>query len=225
MRRSLVTLSSLVLVVVCAASAHAALRSPQVPVAGTALASFFVSQGQTIDPAAEQADAQTFAFLNVGIPVSLTFQVHAKLGNAPLYVYNAGDPGSPLYTIFPGSASTGWFTAAAFRTSPDRLVVNLFDALGSLQGTTTYLGVQPFQTGLAVVSPGSTKFSEDALNTGGARILFFAGTGAQTGNGWLCAEDQDGGTGDFADQVFLLEWFGTVESLHTTWGGLKARFR
>lgn len=209
-----------------ASVANAYPRVPQVPVSGTALATFFASQGQAIDPATDQVEGRTFAFLNVGIPVAFTFNVRAGLGNASLCAYNVNEPNSPLFTIFPGSASPGSFTSVTYGDNPNRLISNLFDAQGALQGTTSYLGVDPFATGLAVVGPGGARYSEDTRNPGGlARVLYFAGTGAQAYNVWLCAEDSESGTGDFADHVFLLEWFAPVGTKRTTWGRVRELYR
>ena len=209
----------------CAPAAHAALRSPQVPVSGTVLQTFFTSQGQAIDVASDQLNLTTFALINVGMP-AFAILIHPKLGQGTLYAYNAGVASPPLFAICPGGLTPGWYTTASMRTNPDRLVVDTFDGLGSLTGTVTYLGANGFNLGLAVDGPSGIRFSEDALNPGGlARVLSYAGTGGLYGAWWVCAEDQESGTGDFADSVFLIEGLAPVPVQHASWGTLKERFR
>lgn len=205
--------------------AHAALRSPQAPVSGTALQDFFTSQGQAIDPASAQLDLATIALINVGMPAFGMF-IHPQVGQATLYAYNSGVPSPPLFLICPSSLTPGWYTIASMQTNPDRLIVQTFDQIGNIQGTTTYLGANGFNLGLAVEGPSGIRYSEDALNPGGlARLLSYAGTGAHHGGWWLCAEDQASGTGDFADSVFLIEGLAPVPVLRSSWGSLKERFR
>ena len=218
---------ALLLLALVSPAARADLRAPQVPVSGTALATFFASQGQAIDVATQQQDVQQFGGLNVGSPLQLTFRVHPMGGTASeLAVYNAGDPGSPLFIACPGSMAPGWYTEVSFRTSPIRMVVNLFDGNDVFQGSNTYLNVDAFAAGLAVVTPGGTHFSQDARNAGGAaHLLFFRATGSLIGSAWLASEDQDGPSSDFADSMFLLDSFGPVPAERTGWGALKQRFR
>ena len=83
--------------------ASAAFRSPQVAVSGTALQSFFTSQGQLISVASAQLDAQRFN-LAYGAP----FQIQPILNpTASLGVYNATPAVPPLYQIYPGVPRRG----------------------------------------------------------------------------------------------------------------------
>src|SRR6516162_11292996 len=114
-------LSAVLMMILTSAIAHAAARNPQIPVSGTALATFFASQGQAIDVDNQQLDLQTQS-----VPVPTAFEVHTFLsGTATAGIYNATASLPPLYQVFPGAAATGWFAAASFRDSPMRLVVNL----------------------------------------------------------------------------------------------------
>ena len=63
-------LSTALLLTLTAAIAHAAARVPQVPVSGTALATFFASQGQTINVNTDQLDLQS-----VSLPATTSFEV------------------------------------------------------------------------------------------------------------------------------------------------------
>lgn len=223
MRPALLALSLLLF----AAPADAALRSPQVMVSGTALASFFATQSQSIAVVGDQRDLPEISLFNVGIPGgSFTLFLQAKLGGGTLYAYNTTSPAPPLYELFPGAASPGWFTVASMRYSPERLVVNLFDAQGSLVGTNTYLGADGLHLGLAVGGPSGVGYSEDSRNPEGlARLLFYGGTAAHYGDLWICSEDAVSGRGDFADSIFLIEGIAPAPAQHTTWGALKQRFR
>jgi len=218
-------LALLALVVLPALPAAAALRSPQVPVAGTALATFFASQSQVIDPASDQLDLQQ---LSLGATAS--FDVHAyasALPTAPAGIYNALAPTPSLFQVWPGGPSTDWFPACSFRTSPTRLVVNLFDGLGTLQGTTTYLGADPTAFAFYASGPNGTEYQQDARNPlGAARMLAFSGTGARAGSTWLAFETGVGPGGDFADLVLLVNLaLAPVDVQRTTWGELRRRFR
>jgi hypothetical protein len=59
-----------VVLTLAASLAHAAVRNPQVPVSGTALATFFASQGQTFDVNSQQLDLQSLS-----VPATAGFEV------------------------------------------------------------------------------------------------------------------------------------------------------
>jgi len=203
--------------------ARAALRSPQVPVSGTALSAFFASQGQTIDVNTAQQDIQRFSE-----PADFTFETH-EFGAGPgdYGVYNAGVATPSLYLVFPGGASSGWFTVTSFRDSPARLVVNLFDQNFVIQGSNVYLGADRADFGFYAANASGTVFTEDARNPGGApRVLAYSATGAREGWTWFACETGAGPGGDFFDVVLLIQLaLAPVGVQHTTWGTLKARFR
>jgi hypothetical protein len=211
-------------VVLAAGPARAGLRSPQVSVSGTALQSFLNAQGQAIDVATQQLD-----IFSTSIVVGWGFSVARLAGSGPAYfgLYDAAVASPPLLGVLPGSAAPGWLAVFSIRSSPTRLVVNLFDPNSVLAGTTTYLsGVNPDNTGYYCAGPTDIAYSQDARNTGGQpRILVFAGTGAHAGKNWIAVETAPGPGADYADAIYLLAVTATVDVTHTTWGALKQRFR
>jgi hypothetical protein len=208
--------------------AGAALRTPQVPVRGSALQSFLIAQGQAIDVATEQLalERQSFAWSQV---ISLQALGGGEPALATFGLYNAGLAVPPLYQLWPGAAAPGWYLVASFRAAPARLVVNLFDVNSILQGTTTYLAgpPDPADQGFYCSGPTDTAYSQDSRNAAGQpRMLAFAATGAQRGRTWLAWESSPGPSADFADVIYLLgDSLTPVAALHTTWGVLKQRFR
>lgn len=204
-------------------TAHAALRSPQVPVTGSALQLFFTSQGQSINVSAGQQDIQTLV-----LPDDASFEVH-PFGSitASFGGYNAGGPPAPdLYLIVPGAATTGWFADVAFRAAPARLVVDIFDPNSILQGTSSYLGADNTSFAFYVQDLGGTFFLQDARNPGGApHVLAFSGTGARAGSTWFACETSSGPGGDFADAVVLVTLpFAPVPAAHASWSRVKALY-
>lgn len=205
------------------ATSHAAARSPQVPVTGTALATFFAAHGQAIDASTQQLDLQRTAVLT-----NAAFEVRAFVGTAAsVGAYNAAAAAPPLYQIFPGAASSGWFAAASFRVSPQRLVVNLFDASSALQGATTYLNADNTDFGFYVIAGTGTFYSQDARNAGSAaRMLAFNGTGAFAGSTWICTETGAGPGGDYADVITLVQFqFAPVSTQTSTWNRVKRLYQ
>jgi len=220
-------LSTAVLLTLTAAIAHAAARVPQVPVSGTALATFFASQGQTIDVNNQQLDLQTVNLSSTPGFESHTFgtELSDTFGG-----YNTALAVPPLYQLFPGSATHGWFTVTSFRTGPTRLVVNLFDDTDALQGSTTYLSGPPDPSTFGFYvqqSAGGVFYSQDVRNPGGtARILAYNGTGSATGWTWFACETGAGPGGDYADFIALVNLsLAPVPVSRTDWGTLKRRFR
>jgi len=208
----------------CALPARAALRSPQVPVTGTALQSFFTAHGQSINASAAQQDLQRFS-----VPINSSFEAQVFAGDSPTFgAYNASAAAPPLYLIIPGAVATGWFSEASFRTSPQRMVINLFDATSAFQGTVTYLGADNTDFGFYTQSVGGGVFyRQDARNAGGApSILVYSATGALAGSTWFACETSGGPGGDFADVIALVNLsFAPVPTNTTTWGRVKALYK
>ena len=211
-------------------AAEAAPRVPQIPVSGTALQAFFTSKGQAINVNTDQLDLQA-----IGLPAEASVQMSGAFGpqgvGSVFGVYNAGFDVPPLYQVFPGAATAGWYTVMSFRSGPTRLVVNLFDAASAFQGSTTYLAGPPDHTNLGFYlqqSPGDgglVFFSQDARN-GGARMLAYNSTGTLVGGTWLAWETGAGPGGDYADAIWLFPYaFAPVPVAHTNWGTLKHRFQ
>ena len=230
MLRRLLSTTSVLALSILAATANAALRSPQIPVSGTALQTFFTSKGQAINVNTDQLDLQTVSF-----PADVTLEIHAAIvdpGSSVLGLYNAGLAIPPLYQVFPGASADGWYAVASFRTAPMRLVVSLFDNNAAFVGSTTYLAGPPDPTYMGIylqlppVAGGGVLYSQDARNADGARLLAFNGSNVYTGNTWLAWETGAGPGGDFADSIWLFPYaFTPVPVNRTNWGVLKARFR
>ena len=206
------------------AGAQAALRSPQVPVSGSALATFFASQSQAISPTSDQLDLQQ---LNVSTNTSFEVRTFGSELTASAGAYNSLAPTPALYQIWPGSALPGWYPVCSFRSGPTRLVVNLFDNTNALQGTTTYLGADPSAFGFYGQGPSGTVYQQDFRNAfGGARILAYAGTGARSGYTWFAIETTSTANGDYADLVLLVNLgLVPVDVQQSSWSSLKQRFR
>jgi hypothetical protein len=217
------------LLLLTAPAASAQYRSPQVPVSGTALASFFASQGQAINVNTDQLELQS-----ASVPVNTSVVMRGFFVGGPgssFGLYNGAPASPPLYLVFPGAASSGWFASASYRTAPTRLVVNLFDNNSAFVGATTYLAGPPDPSDVGFYIPdggsGATLYSQDARNTGGAaRILMYAGTGAHAGETWFAGETGSGPGGDFADIIALVQIpLAPTDVMHASWGALKHRFR
>src|SRR5262245_7223767 len=218
-----------------AGTASAALRVPQVTVNGGTLQGYLNGVGESINVGTDQQNVQRW---QATVSNNSTFTIQVELaGNAASNtygIYNASAAVPPLYLVFPGAATNGWFAVAAFRTAPTRVVVNLFDASSAFQGSTTYLAGPPdrndfgFYLQQGPASGGLTFYTQDARNPGtAAQALTYAGTGINSGSWWLCFEDSDAAQGsdyDFDDAVLFLESVNPTPVSKTTWGDLKARF-
>jgi hypothetical protein len=205
-----------------ASTTLAAPRSPQVVVSGTALQSFFTSQGQTINVNTAQVDAQNFS-----LSLGASFQVLVFVGSGTsVGVYNGLAASPALFQILPGLITPGWTAFASFQPV-DRLVVNLFDALNTSQGTTVYSGTDHTDFGFYAQVPGGLAYSQDARNAGGrAQMLAFSGTGSRAGSTWLAFEATPGPGGDFIDAVALVTLsIAPVPASPTRWSHVKSLFR
>jgi len=208
------------------------LRSPQVPVNGSGLQSVLNSYGESINVLQDQIDAQLLRVLAApGVTSTLQIELSRTDGSSVgLYDGHAAVP--TLVPLFPPEATAGWFAVASFRSSPTRVVVNVFDVSAVLTGHSVTLGGDKFGIGLYVSGPGGTFYSQDARNPGGSpQWLFFAGTGIYIGSWWLAAEDRSitgGADGDFDDVVVFVESTSegpyTTPALRSSWGRVKARF-
>jgi hypothetical protein len=229
MKRTVTILSALALIGL-AIPASAALRAPQVVVLGGTLQAYLNSVGESINVDTDQQDAQRWT-TSVSNNSAITIQVELS-GDAPntsVGIYNASNAAPPLYLVFPGAATSGWFAVASFRPTPARVIVNLFDNTATLVGTSTYLGADGHDFGFYLQGPGGLFYSQDARNPGGdAQALAYMGTGANAGNWWLAWEDRNAATGtdsDFDDCVLFVESVNVTPTAKSSWGALKARFR
>jgi hypothetical protein len=229
MKRVATILVALIALVAVAGSASAALRSPQVPIAGGSLQGYLNGVGESINVLTDQQDVQTWQST---VSSNSTFTLQIELaGNAPnnfIGIYNAGDVAPALDTVFPGAAGAGWFAVVSWRTAPTRAVVNLFNDAAALVSTNQYLGADKSSFGFYLQGPGGTFYTQDVRNGGDPQAVTFAGTGVNFGSWWLAFEDTPyaGSDHDFNDAVLFLESVnpGPTAVNKTTWGSLKARF-
>ena len=204
------------------------LRAPQVPVLGGTLQGYLNGVGESINVLTDQLDAQVWV-ASVSGNASFTLQIELT-GNAPgnnIGVYNAGGPPvPPLYQVFPGAATAGWFATCHFQGG--NMVVTLFDNNSIIQGQAFYAGVNANGFGFYLQGPGGTFYSQDARNPGGiAQILTYAGTGNNFGDWWECFEDTGVGASDrdFDDAVLLLQSVVPTAVEGSTWGKIKSLYR
>jgi hypothetical protein len=204
------------------------LRAPQVAVGGASLQTYLNGVGESINVNTDQLDAQEW---NTSISGNSTFTLMVEFaGNAAsnnIGVYNAGAAVPPLFQVFPGAASAGWFATCHFATG--NMVVTLFDNNSVIQGQTTYLGVTANDFGFYLQGPGGTFYSQDARNAGGvAQALTYAGTGQNFGDWWECFEDLSpagGSDRDFDDAVLLLQSVGPTPTANRSWGAIKTLYK
>lgn len=224
MKRIATIFVSLLTLVAFAATASAALRVPQVPLSDGTLQGYLNVADGGINASTDQEDAQRWAST---VSANATFTIQVELGafapNNTIGIYNASLAAPPLYQVFPGAASAGWFAVASFRTGPTRVVVNLFDNNAALMGTNTYLGADRNDFGFYLNSQSQMSWTQDYRNGAGeARALAYKGTGLNSGQWWLCFEDWI--DYNFSDCVLFLESVNPTPVNKTSWGELKKRF-
>lgn len=228
MSRIATAVLSLFAVALAASPASAALRAPQIAVAGGTLQGYLNSVGEAINVNTDQQDVQRWqSTVSNNSTFTIQIELSGNSGSNTIGLYNAGDLAPPLYQVFPGAATTGWFAVASFRTAPVRVVVNLFDNTASNVGTTTYLGANRDDFGFYLTGQAGTLYTQDSRNGGAAQALTYAGTGVNSGNWWLCWEDLTAAAGadfDFDDAVLFLESVNPTPVARTSWGELKKRF-
>jgi len=213
-----------------AAQSLPALRVPQVHVNNGLLQGYLDGLGEHIDVQTDQRDAQ---LLSGGVTSNSTFTLQFEFAGSPGYsvgLYNGHAVPGTLMPLFSTSATNGWFTVASWRSSPVRVVINMFDNNATFLGQTTFLGADRSAIGLYLASPHATYFTQDWLNPDRApRALFYEGTGINAGALWLAWEGGDAPADfDFADAVVFIEvspYYGVVPVQRATWSELKSRFR
>ena len=231
MKRLATMIIGSIALVAFAGSAAAALRVPQVVVNGGTLQGYLNGVGEAINVSTDQQDVQRWT---ATVSNNSTFTIQVELtGNAAsnsIGIYNAGFAVPPLYQVFPGAATSGWFAVASFRTAPVRVVVSLFDGAAAFQGSTTYLAGPPDRNDFGFYlqqQAGLVLYTQDARNPGAhAQALTYAGTGINSGSWWLCFDDQSlpqGSDYDFDDAVLFLESVNPTPVNKTSWGELKSR--
>ena len=204
-------------------------RSPQTQVNGTGLRDYLVSVGETIDPGRDQVVVDLFAStVSSNTTFSVQIEIARREDSAGIGFFNGHDVAPALMNIFPPEARKGWFAVLSYRSAPIRGVVSLFDENAAFLGTRTYLGADRNALGIYFSDPGGTRYSQDARNPGGeARVLFYKGTGINTGIAWIAMETGSSADDDFDDDVLIIETYPSYLTpvRHTRWAELKARFR
>jgi hypothetical protein len=202
-------------------------RVPQVAFSSASLQAYLNGQGESINVLTDQVDAQVW---DTSVSGNSTFTLMIELSANNLQnaigIYNTGIAVPPLYNVFPGSASAGWFATAHF--GGGNLTVTVFDQNSVIQGQITYAGVSPNGFGFYLVGVAGTKYSQDSRNPGGApRVLTFLGTGANFGDWWECFEDSNDATAsaDFDDAVLLMQSVVPTPTNQSTWGKVKSLYR
>jgi len=231
MKRLATMIIGLIALVAFAGSAAAALRSTQVVVNGGSLQGYLNSVGESINVLTDQQDIQRWqATVSNNSTFTIQVELAGNAGSNTYGLYNASLAAPPLYQLFPGGATNGWFAVASFRTAPVRVVVNTFDASAAFVGQGIFLGADRNDFGLYLLQQGGfTFYTQDARNPGGvAQALTYAGTGINSGSWWLAFEDLTSSQGsdyDFDDAVLFMESVNPTPVSKTTWGDLKARFK
>lgn len=241
---------SLVFVVLLAAAAalpapaSAALRNPQVALSGGNLQNLINSLNvEVIDVTQEQEDLQRW---ERNITGSGAFTLEIELGGNPsgtsIGVYNAVSddnivPGA-LFEVFPPAAQEGWYVVAQFNLN-NTLDVTLFNGADVLQGVTHHDNVNVNNFGFYIQNGVNTGYGQDAVNDGDqARVLVFAGTGANNGGWFICFEEGptpaisfdndaviDPESQDFDDAILFVESVRPVPARKSTWASLKSMYR
>jgi len=244
MKRAATTLAFLIVALVASATfAHAALRSPQVPVIGGGLQAYLISVGETINVNTDQDATQTWSHTISGTTTyTIQFQSSPNAAIQQFGLYNASAVIPPLFFLLNGSVGPLGFSTATFKPG-NQLIVNRFDALANFLSTTTFGGVDPTNFGFYLSTQLGTVFTQDSRNPGGqARAITFQGTGQNAGTWWLCWDEplagapanvaagapglvSSGGDQDFDDLVVLMESVNPTPVTNTSWGQLKSRFR
>jgi hypothetical protein len=229
-QRQLVTgVLATALLVVCASAASAfGPRFPQVVFNSASLQGYLNVNDGGINTLTDQIDAQVWTSSVSG---NATFTLMIELaGNATqnaIGVYNAADPPNPpLFQIFPGAATAGWFATAHFGPAGS-LTVLLYDQNAVSQGSTGYAGVNRNNFGFYLKGPGGTFYSQDSRNGGFPQVLTYLGTGQNFGDWWECFDDLpwNGADRDFEDAILLLQSVAPTPVRAHTWGALKGLYR
>ena len=213
-------LAATTLLAVTARPAHAELRP--VGLASASLQTYFDGVSENITALVDQyPGGQRWACTVSGnSAVTLMLELAGDANGNVIGVYDAGLAVTNHYPVFLGNAGVGSFAVASFRTGPDRLIVNRFDANAFPQGSQTYMGVTLNDFGYYIENTNAGRgYSQDA----------YRATGRNVGNWWLCFEDADpddpDANRDFDDAVLFVESINPTAVSKTSWGALKSRFR
>lgn len=208
------------------------LRAPQVPLAvgwdGYSLQTYMNSIGETMNTDTDQLNLQTWqAVAGSDATFTLKLEVAGFSAQNSIGIYNAGAGSPPIYLVFPGAASAGWYATCHFG-SGGALVVYLYDDHGALQGSTSYAGVDRTNFGFYLQGPGGMFWSQDYRNAGDkAQVITYSGSGTNLGKFWECFEDLPYASSDhdYQDAILLLQSLAPTAAGSPSWGSLKARYR
>ena len=147
------------------------LRSPQVSFSIAPLQNYLNVVDPGINVTTDQLDAQVWSVTNTGSPIFTLRLENSQGTNAPSGIYNGNaplGPTPPLYQVFPGGAVAGWYATLSF--GGGNLTVSRFNQFNVFQGSTLYLGVDPFQFGFYMDAPlQPIWYSQDDRNFAGPR--------------------------------------------------------
>jgi hypothetical protein len=228
--RSLATIAVAVTLLLGSVSVASAFgpRVPQIAFNSVSLQNYLNGVGESINVLTDQVDAQVWtAGISGNATFTLMIELSATANTNNIGVYNAGGPAvPPLYQVFPGAASAGWFATVHF--GGGNMVVTLFDNNSIIQGQAFYAGVNANAFGFYLQGQGGTFYSQDSRNPGGnAQILTYAGTGVNQGSWWECFEDTPYTTADsdFDDAVLVIESVVPTPVDGSSWGKIKTLYR
>jgi hypothetical protein len=213
--------------------AGAQLRAPQVPISGAALQTYLTNVGESIDVQTSQASIQWLNAIASGFNFTIQLDFSVGSGGSSVGIYDATAGAPILFEVFPPYASAGWFALVQFRTSPTRVIINLFDSQAALNRSTTLFGGNRNAVGFYLDGPGGRFYSQDARNPAAApQVLWFAGTGLNSCSWWIAFEDTSlsaGADADFDDVILYVAGVSghlcPTSVQRSTWGTLKTRFR
>ena len=221
MRRLSSSLVSALVLMLSASPALATLRSPQVPVQGTALQQLLSSKGEFLNVNTAQVYLWTFQGIGITQP-AVNFVPSLQLGAGALDLVFAADQDLPALEVLPAGLPAGWYSYVWF-INFTTIGVSVFDDSDVMQSNNQY-SFPYYALTFAARDANGRFYAIDDYNPGDApHLLAYSGTGPHQGSVWLALESD--GDGDYADAVFLLggPWFTPVE--RTSWGTLKQRFR
>ena len=203
-------------------------RVPQIAFNSASLQAYLNVNDGGINVLTDQVNGQVWtASISGNATFTLMIELTATANVNSIGIYNtSGPPVPPLFQVFPGAATAGWFATAHF--GGGNLVVTLFDNNSIIQGQTFYAGVNANAFGFYISGPGGTFYSQDARNPGGAaQILTYLGTGQNFGDWWQCFEDTQYAQGDqdFDDAVLLLQSVVPTATDGSSWGKIKTLYR
>src|ERR1051325_4134473 len=116
MKRVATIIAGLIALAAVAGTASAALRSPQVPVAGGTLQGYLNSVGESINVLTDQQAIFEWAST---VSSTSTFTIQVELsgdaGANPIGLYNPSAVPTLLYLVYPGVATIWLYAVASFR--------------------------------------------------------------------------------------------------------------